>query len=67
MSTYNSRVGRTTRFTGFAGGLAQRFARYQTYRTTLNELQALNDRELADLGVSRGMIRSIAYQAAYGG
>ena len=30
------------------------------YKRTLNELNSLTDRELADLGLHRGMIRSIA-------
>lgn len=35
-------------------------------KETINQLQGLNDRELADLGLSRGMIRQLAeehYQA----
>ncbi len=59
----------TSRFNrnGFIGGLTQRFARYKTYRRTLDELEGLSDRELADLGVSRLSLRSIAYKAAYDG
>ena len=38
----------------------------KVYRTTLTELQALDNRDLADLGISRSMIRSIAHEAAYG-
>ena len=45
---------------------AERFARYRTYRQTLNELAQLSDRDLQDLGVFRADIRSIAHQAAYG-
>jgi len=51
----------------FLEGMAQRTARYRTYRRTLAELQSLSDRDLTDLGVSRLSIRSIAYKAAYGG
>ncbi|MEM9434437.1 MAG: DUF1127 domain-containing protein [Pseudomonadota bacterium] len=46
--------------------LKQRYAAYQVYRTTLNELRVLTARDLADLGISRSMIRSIALEAAYG-
>ena len=46
--------------------LADRWARYTTYRNTLNELSALTDRELADLGIARGSIQGIATFAAYG-
>ncbi len=58
---------RPTRVSGLVGELTQRFARYKTYRRTLEELEALSDRELTDLGLSRSMTRSIAYKAAYGG
>lgn len=41
-------------------------ARARIYRATLSELGALTDRELADLGLSRMRITSVAYEAAYG-
>ncbi len=50
---------------GFFADLAERYAKYRVYRTTLNELRGLSDRELADLALSRSMLRSIAYEAAY--
>lgn len=40
-----------------------RFARHRLYRQTVNELSALSNRELADLGLRRSMIRSLALQA----
>ena len=42
------------------------YAQKRIYRTTINELSQLSGRELADLGISRANIRSIAYEAAYG-
>ena len=51
--------------TGLRTHLAERFARYRTYRTTLNELAMLTDRELTDLGMHRSDIREIAFEAAY--
>lgn len=42
------------------------FADYRLYRQTLDELDALSDRELADLGISRLNITTIARDAAYG-
>jgi len=42
------------------------WARYSLYSTTLNELRDLSDRELADLGLARSNLRSIAYETAYG-
>ncbi|MGI1661077.1 DUF1127 domain-containing protein [Palleronia sp. KMU-117] len=47
------------------GSIAERVRRYRMYRQTLAELHTLTDRELADLGLSRSMVRSLAYQAAY--
>lgn len=42
-----------------------RLARYRLYRQTLNELSALSNSELADLGLNRSGLRSAAYQTAY--
>ena len=33
---------------------------WRRYRNTLNELRGLNDRELSDLGLSRGDLRRVA-------
>ncbi len=44
-----------------------RYDTYRVYRTTVKELSSLSDRGLADLGLSRSMIRSVARAAAYGG
>lgn len=41
-------------------------ARRRLFRQTMRELGALSDRELSDLGISRTMVRSLAYEAAYG-
>lgn len=41
-----------------------RFVRYRIYRQTVNELSDLSNRELADLGLHRSMIRRLAQQAA---
>ncbi|KUP91700.1 DUF1127 domain-containing protein [Tritonibacter horizontis] len=43
-----------------------RFAQYRVYRETLNELNALSGRELADLGLNRSMLKRAALDAAYG-
>lgn len=43
---------------------ALRYAQHKIYRNTLSELRALSNRELADLGMSRSMLRSVAWQAA---
>ena len=36
------------------------------YRETRNELQSLNNKELADIGIARAEIQGIAYRVAYG-
>lgn len=50
---------------GLRTTLAERFAQYRSYRTTLDELGMLTDRELADMGMHRSDIREIAFEAAY--
>ncbi|SHJ12874.1 DUF1127 domain-containing protein [Wenxinia saemankumensis] len=54
---------RTGGFAEFRAALTERWAQHRTYRATFNELSALNDRDLADLGIARSQIRSIALQA----
>jgi|GEM_PF-2443368 len=54
----------TSRFAALVARLRQRWAAYQTYRATLDELRSLDDRELNDIGVSRWDIRRIARDAA---
>lgn len=51
---------------GGSTGILARWRAFRTYRRTLNELGALSDRELADLGLTRGNLRSVAHGAAYG-
>lgn len=46
----------------FAAARAQR----KIYTTTIHELEALSNRDLNDLGLSRSMIKGIAMEAAYG-
>lgn len=41
-------------------------ARHAIYRQTIAELNALTERDLADLGISRSMITRIAHEAAWG-
>lgn len=43
-----------------------RMEKRRKYRQTLDELRALNSRELNDLGIHESMIERIAYEAAYG-
>jgi uncharacterized protein YjiS (DUF1127 family) len=42
------------------------WTQYHHYQATLAEMQGLSDRDLADIGISRLMIRDIAHHAIYG-
>jgi len=44
----------------------QTMHRRRIYLETLNELTRLNDRDLADLGLERDELPTVARQAAYG-
>ena len=46
--------------------LRQSFADYRAYLATYEELNALSERELADIGLSRLNVRDIAREAVYG-
>lgn len=54
-----------SRISDFFGDIAARYARYTMYRKTLNELASLSNRDLADMGLCRSQIRSVAYEYAY--
>lgn len=43
---------------------AERRAKYRVYATTLRELDALSNRELADLGLHRSELKRVAFEAA---
>ena len=50
---------------GLFAGLRQSFADYREYLATYEELSALSDHRLADIGLSRLNIREIARAAVY--
>lgn len=50
---------------GVFSKIVARVRRYNSYRRTLIELENLTDRELADLGLVRHQIRSVAFREAY--
>jgi uncharacterized protein YjiS (DUF1127 family) len=54
------------RITGLFAGFSAALQRRRVYAQTISELRSLSDRELADLGIVRSMIASIAQEAAYG-
>lgn len=54
------------RAAAFLSGLRDNRRRYRVYRQTVNELKALSERELNDLGIHQSSITAIAMEAAYG-
>jgi uncharacterized protein YjiS (DUF1127 family) len=54
------------RFPGVIASVKAALARRAVYMQTVRELDALTDRELADLGMSRLEIPALAREAAYG-
>ncbi len=54
-----------TRLRGVFARIVARVRRYNSYSRTLTELGNLTDHELADLGLSRHQIRSVAFREAY--
>jgi len=40
-------------------------AKRRTFKRTYDELSSLSNNDLADLGISRSMVRGIAFEAAY--
>jgi len=56
--------GTTSRLDMLLARLRQRYAAWKIYRSTLDELHMLSDRELDDIGVARADIRRIARETA---
>lgn len=55
--------GLITRSAALMSAASDYMDRRRAYRTTVRELSSLSTRELADLGLSRSMIRSVALEA----
>ena len=71
LSTPASRGNSTNDSGSVLGHLLQRvgswFGEQRRYRQTMNELSALTDRELDDIGLSRSDIESVAQRCAHCG
>jgi uncharacterized protein YjiS (DUF1127 family) len=51
---------------GIFARLRQSYADHREYLATYDELNALSDRELADICLSRSRVREVAREAIYG-
>ena len=61
--TRSASISLADRFAAFGTSFVEAMAQRKLYRQTLTELEALSNRELADLGINRSMIKSVAIQA----
>ena len=52
-------------FTEMFKELRESLKRHAQYRSTVDELSKLTDKELNDIGINRGMIHSIAMEMYY--
>lgn len=59
-----STVTLSDRFSGLLDGIAARYRRHRVYRDTFNGLNALSNRELADLGLHRSELTRVAAEAS---
>ena len=55
-----------TRLVSFVSGFKAALEQQAEYHKTLAELEALSDRELSDIGVSRASVKDIARNSAFG-
>jgi uncharacterized protein YjiS (DUF1127 family) len=65
-TTQVARKGVMDRLAVLKDGVVTALQQRRTYARTVAELNALTDRELTDLGISRLSIPDIAHEAAYG-
>lgn len=63
-TTTTNRHSFIARLQNAASDLVTRFRQYRLYRETYEGLSALTDRELADLGLNRSELRSVARKAS---
>ena len=61
-----AQAGLVGRLQAIKADLSARYARHRVFRDTVNDLAILPDSVLADMGLTRSQIRSVAYEHAYG-
>ena len=62
----NEKLNLFQRISEFRARIATATAQRKMYNQTVNELNTLSNRDLADLGLSRSMINEIAFETAFG-
>lgn len=62
--TRTSTTGVTQFFGGLVAMVSDYLAKRKVYNQTVRELELMTNRELADLGISRSMIKRLAIEAA---
>ena len=65
-STRSLNISIADRFGNLAKSVKLALHRRRLFNQTVRELNALSNRDLADLGIHASMIKSIATEAAYG-
>lgn len=65
--TYAAPTNFLARFTAKWAALAEKFAQYKTYRQSLAELSQLSDRDLEDIGLTRGGLRARLRETIFNG
>ena len=63
-TTESGLAGLNAKLAGLSARWRARVERNRRFRKTFSELNALSDRELADLGLSRSMLRGLAWESA---
>lgn len=62
----SSPLGLGARLSEVFGAFGEAYRAWRVYRRTVAELNGLDARDLADLGLHRSGIRAVALEAAYG-
>lgn len=65
-NTHSAHISLTDRVTATLKSMRAAMHRRKVYKQTVNELSALSNRELTDLGLSRSMISRVALESTYG-
>lgn len=65
-TTSNAAPSLRQRWAGLLAFWLRTSSQRRQYRATVDELERMSDRDLADIGLHRSLIREVAYQTTYG-